>query len=218
MSNSKTIIKNLKLLAIIISILIVPVFVLADSEKNHQNEIERGRQLVASKASCDELTEEDLEAIGEYLMEQMHPGESHEAMHQMMGMEEGTEYHKNFHVNMAKNMYCGETGTMGMMGSGGMMGAMPMMNMVKGDGNSTMGNMMGWNNLGMGSGWGWFGWAFMILFWILIIIAIIALIKWLINQMRGGRKEKSALDILKERYARGEIDKKEFEEKKKYLN
>lgn len=68
--------------------------------------------------------------------------------------------------------------------------------------------------------WG-FGWWGMMFFWILVIIGIVFLIKWLVEQGRMSRKtsegEESALDILKKRYARGEIDKEEFEQKKKDL-
>lgn len=54
----------------------------------------------------------------------------------------------------------------------------------------------------------------MVLWWILIIAAIVAIIKFTVA--RSGRPaEKTAMDILKERYARGEIDREEFEEKKR---
>ena len=51
-----------------------------------------------------------------------------------------------------------------------------------------------------------------IIFWILVIAGIVLLIKYLIEG-RGGQE--SALEILKKRYARGEINREEFEEKKK---
>lgn len=68
--------------------------------------------------------------------------------------------------------------------------------------------------------WG-FGWWGMMIFWIAVIIGLIFLVKWLAEQGRTDKRtsqtEESALDILKKRYAKGEINKEEFEQKKRDL-
>lgn len=79
--------------------------------------------------------------------------------------------------------------------------------------------MMGY--YGYGPGWGYmggFGWIFMVIFWALIVAGVVALIRLGSQSGRHHRGENSALEILKERYAKGEIDRKEFEEKKKDLS
>lgn len=67
------------------------------------------------------------------------------------------------------------------------------------------------------SGWG-MGWGmlWMIAWWLLPILGVAALVLWTARR-NGSRQEKSALDILKERYARGEIDRPEFEQKRRDL-
>jgi len=67
---------------------------------------------------------------------------------------------------------------------------------------------------------GGFGWIFMILWWVIVVIGAVALIRWLVNQTssKSGGDAKTPLQILQERYAKGEIDKKEFEERKQALS
>ncbi len=64
----------------------------------------------------------------------------------------------------------------------------------------------------------WSGGGFMWLFWVLIIVAIVWALKEGIGHVnRQQERQKSALDILKNRYARGEIDPQEFEQKRRDL-
>ena len=87
--------------------------------------------------------------------------------------------------------------------------------------NNTPGNWHGyWGHMGPGSmGWGWYGsgWlgiVFMIAWWIAVLVAVIALVKWIF--FHGGKRMtvvpggENALEILKKRYARGEIDKEQY--------
>lgn len=79
-------------------------------------------------------------------------------------------------------------------------------------------------------GWGW-GWTWGVgmvhglLWWAFVILGIVLLVRLLARGGGGGAVPPSpppapaetALDILKKRYARGEIDKAEFEEKRRDL-
>lgn len=85
--------------------------------------------------------------------------------------------------------------------------------------------MDGWGGYGDGMG---IGGILMMVFWIAIITAIVLFVVWLVRQVTSSpapgalgaptpHATETPLDVLKSRYARGEIDKAEFEEKKRDL-
>lgn len=74
------------------------------------------------------------------------------------------------------------------------------------------------HHMNMG-GFGFFGGGiFMLLFWILVIIGIIYLVKFMADSNKSKEKESGGtVEILKQRYAKGDISKEEFEKMKKDL-
>lgn len=73
---------------------------------------------------------------------------------------------------------------------------------------------MGW----MGGMWGIGMMFMMLLFWFLVIAGLILAVRWFLSDQKERRGSDSALEILRQRYARGEINQEEFETKKKDLS
>lgn len=78
--------------------------------------------------------------------------------------------------------------------------------------------MGGFEGFGGGMGFGGIG---MLVFWGLLIAGVVLIARWLIGGGSSGSvfpsRGKAAADILAERYAKGEIDKDEFEQKRRDL-
>ena len=178
--------------------------------QSRQREEQEGKQFLDNlnnkTVTCAQLKDADFEKIGEYFMGQSIGNTSrHMAMNEMMKIMMGGPSEEEMHSAMGKRLSGCDSST-----------AFPSQ---RGGGNSMM-------NFGF-TPFGSFGWIFMFVFWGFLIWAIIALIRGSFGKIHmcghdhgDGRhgKDKSPLEILKERYAKGEIDKKEFEEKKKDLS
>ncbi len=139
-----------------------------NADDNHEEEIAKAKEIIKNKIQCNEITLEQLEILGDYYMEQMHPGELHEIMDERMGGE-GSASLRQVHINIGRMFYCGESQAM----SSGMM------NMVMGRNMMSSGNMINQindkNNLFRET---WiFSWLFGILIFIALILLIILIIK-----------------------------------------
>lgn len=85
-----------------------------------------------------------------------------------------------------------------------------------------------WPGWGDGWNWGWgfghmaFGGLMMLLFWGGVILLIVLAVRWLGAGSAGpamtGTPRRTAHEILEERFARGEIDKDEFDQRKRLLS
>ena len=149
-------------------ILLIAIILLGAGLVIADKSIDAGRSLVQSKVGCDKLTDVQLEDIGDYYMEQMHPGQAHKTMDEMMGGD-GSQSPKLMHIAMAKRLYCNDSsgaanyGMMSMMNGGMKMTAGGMI-----EKNMMDGGMMG------GSGYGY--WNFLSFLNLVLLVGLIILV------------------------------------------
>ena len=159
---------------------------------------------------CSQVTDEKFEELGEAFMSIMHPDpKEHALMDRIMGGEDSENLSSMHKVMGARYLGCL---------SGGMF-------------DETMPGMMGGWMMAPGRGWGrWgmmdfgygsgmmhygFGGIFM---WIIFLVVIVFLVYFIIHVKRSGTPgNETPLEVLKKRYARGEIAKDEFQRIKKDL-
>ncbi|MEK7156521.1 MAG: SHOCT domain-containing protein [Patescibacteria group bacterium] len=214
-------------LLILVFASVVPVFAFAQTTSTDDTAAavaagqQLWQQLGSKQISCEQLTDSDYEQLGEYFMGAM-MGSSHERMNEILKSRFGVSGEERMHITMGKRFSgcdtnaaypAGFQGFAPMMGGNGYGGSMMGYGSNYYDSNygTSMMNGYGLGGLAMGLGGVWL--LFNILWWVVIVAAVI----WLVRRFFGtsGSGGAPSLDILKDRYAKGEIDKAEFESKKK---
>lgn len=160
-------------------------------------------KLQSKQVTCQDLSDDNFDVLGDYYMGQMAGSTAaHAQMNARMAQMMGDNGEKQMHIALGKRLsscntgaaFPGQTtGLFSMMGFGGGVGRWGMMN-----------NLDSWLGL---------SWLPMVLFWILVALGIFGVVKLLTNKTN----KHSPLDILKKRYANGDISKKEFEDTKRDL-
>ena len=139
------------------------------------DEFAEAKKIIDAKTPCAQLSEKQFETVGDYLMEQMHPGQAHEVMDKMMGGE-GSESLRLMHIAIAKRLYCNDISdavNYGMMGYG-MMGGFGITN-YGGMMNMVMGNNFGYGMMG-NYGYGLGYWNLINFLSLVLVIGLIILV------------------------------------------
>ena len=145
---------NTKILAVFAGILIMVISALSvvAHEDDNLSEAAHGKELIDSGIACDKLSADQLELMGEYYMDQMHPGNEHELMNDIMKAKLGESGEEQMHVNMAKAIYCKDKSAADTIMSSGIMGNSGMKNSAM---MGSSGNMMGGGYFGSGMSSNW---------------------------------------------------------------
>lgn len=175
------------------------------------------QRLQAGTTTCRSLATSDFDHVGEYVMQRMlGSAQAHEAMNQQMAAMMGASGETQAHVYMGQRFAGCATGKaptafgamMGMMGAGMMgsaYGSSGPSSMMGGAYNRPAG-MMGYR-VGNDDGWSSGDTVMVVMMGLLLAIATVALLAW----RPWRRSDATALDTLRMRFARGEIDQQEFD-------
>ncbi len=217
-----------KLLAIALSIMLVTIFAMAITVQADEmtlksidtimSEIKTEQGVQSNdKINVDKVSQDKLEELGDSVMEAMI---GNTAMHDQMDIKiggDGSAALTAFHIRLGYNYLSGyPTGMMTLMSSG-MMGTNGVVT-TNGGFKGMMGNS---NYFGNGGMMGYFGWGG-ILIAILVLIVFVAILFFVVRTFSGrshrpmdqslqGHSLNAPLEILKTRYAKGELTRDEYE-------
>ncbi|MBU6141607.1 SHOCT domain-containing protein [Patescibacteria group bacterium] len=186
------------------------------------------QQLQSGQRSCANLSQNDFDLLGDYFMGQM-MGNYHETMDSIMQQNLGDAGDTAMHVAMGERFSgCNTAATLPFSGNNGFYPMVEMMNGAYANSAANGYGMMGSSyaptaypaGKGMMGDWGyewsWFSWIWVVLWYALAVVLVILGIRWLRkSHLIGGHH--SSMEILKERYAKGELTKEHFEEMRKEL-
>ena len=172
------------------------------------------RSLSSGNAKCGDLSSEDFDHVGEYVMSRMAGSTAaHEQMNQLMRHMMGNTGERQMHVVMGSR-FSGCGGGAVPATFGGMMGMMGAMSGYQGgSGSSGGGSMMGGTyargpSSGDGDSWNTAD-TVMVVFMVLAFLALALIAALLLRRRPGGGG--TATEVLAQRYARGEIDAEELQ-------
>ena len=177
------------------------------------------RSVEDGSRACSDLSNGNFETIGEYVMGRMvGSAAAHEQMDELMRSMMGAGSEERMHVFMGRRFTDCGAGTVpgefgGMMGMMGMMGG----GSYRAADGGRFGAMMGSSGVDQSSDDGWSGAAIVmtVFMGLLVAAAAAALLLW--RPRRGGPPARSALDLLDQRYARGDIDPEDYDRRRRAL-
>lgn len=165
------------------------------------------QKLQTKELTCATLSNQEFEYMGEYFMGQM-MGNAHEAMNIAIRQRIGEAGEEAMHISMGQRFSgCNATAPLPIDGAG----FFPMVQMMGGVFSpSTWASRTMMTGRIMMAGWSGMSWAWALLLYSGLVILIALSVRWLVKIK--NKPEKSLLDIVKERYAKGELSKEHFDE------